>query len=274
MRKPALAINYSEAAAELASLGRLPVDCFKCPPWPKLIDEARRILPVYVHWDFLAGRGNLDDTAFASVDRWLGRDQTAAVNTHLAPAIDPEIAVTESHVRDARARIEADLSALCDRYSPGRVLLENVPWERRADFDIPSFAAGPEEMTRWVDHFGVGLLLDLAHARFAAEELGRDASEWVGAHPVGRLRELHTTGLGYDAGGRRRDHSPWETEDVELLLEALDRIARAEWPTPRVIALEYGGVGPTYEWRSDRAVIEEESRRLDEWLRDRGLRAS
>lgn len=272
MRAPALAINYSEAAAELASVGRLPVDCFKCPPWPKLVEEARRTLPVYIHWDFLAGRAGLDEVVFESIDRWLDRDRTVAVNTHLAPEVRPGTVVTESHVRDARARIEADLVRLCDRYTPERVLLENVPWERRSDFDIPRFAADPEEVTRWVHRSGVGLLLDLAHARFAAEEVGRDAATWVRAHPVGRLRELHTTGLGYDAEGRRRDHSPWEDDDVALLHDALDRIARFEWSVPRVIALEYGGVGPTYEWRSERTVIEEEARRLDEWLRERGLR--
>lgn len=259
------------------------MDGFKCPPWPDLVERARALLPIYVHWDWLAGRDCGRGENLSSIYDWWGRDDTRAVNLHLAPQCAPGRRPTESEIETMRSDIDRDISvwtATLNSAAPEasreadskRVLLENVPWERRAEFDIPSFAVEPDEVTHWVDRYDLGFILDLAHARFAAEELRRPLGEFIARHPTSRLEELHTTGLGYDETGRRRDHCPWEPEDVGILLESLNRIERSEWPVPRVLALEYGGVGPIFEWRSDPAVIEDHACRLAAWLRERGLR--
>jgi hypothetical protein len=43
--------------------------------------------------------------------------------------------------------------------------------------------------------------------------------------------------------------------DWDSLGWALDRIAAGEWAEPWIVAFEYGGIGPLFEWRSERAVI-------------------
>ena len=40
-----------------------------------------------------------------------------------------------------------------------------------------------------------------------------------------------------------------------LLDRVLDRIRWGDWAHPWVLACEYGGIGPMFEWRSDPAVI-------------------
>jgi hypothetical protein len=38
------------------------------------------------------------------------------------------------------------------------------------------------------------------------------------------------------------------------------------WPAPSIVAFEYGGVGPVFEWRSDVDVLAEQLPRLRDVL--------
>ena len=51
-------VNYSPAAASLASAGRVEVDLFKCPAWPDLV--AALNVPLYVHFALRVGLGISD----------------------------------------------------------------------------------------------------------------------------------------------------------------------------------------------------------------------
>jgi uncharacterized protein (UPF0276 family) len=106
----------------------------------------------------------------------------------------------------------------------------------------------------------------------AAEELGVQVRPFIEDHPLHRLRELHVTGLGEDAEGRMRDSMPMLECDWHLFAWALDQIAAGAWPRPWIIALEYGGVGPHFEWRTDADVLEEQLSRCVTLLEERGLR--
>jgi hypothetical protein len=60
------------------------------------------------------------------------------------------------------------------------------------------------------------------------------------------------TGVVYDETiNQWRDHFAMSNEDWEIAEWVIERIAEGELPQPELVALEYGGVGPKYEWRSD-----------------------
>ncbi len=44
-------------------------------------------------------------------------------------------------------------------------------------------------------------------------------------------------------------------EDWDLASWVMQRIKSGDWGKPWVVALEYGGVGPAFEWRSDKEVL-------------------
>ena len=254
-----LAVNYSPAASDRARAGPMP-DLFKCPPWADLVAEAQGLRPVFVHFDLAIGGGATDERGLAEVERWLERTETRFVNAHLAPPSDSPAAAAGLEAAFEQAR--ADLEGLVARFGAQRVIVENVPWERRPDYEIHAVAAEPELLRRLVEDSGCGLLLDLAHARFAAEERGDDVRAYVAALPTTHLAELHVTGLGPDSSGRRRDHMPMSDEDWRLLEWSLEHVEQGRWPRPWAVALEYGGVGPLFEWRSSETVLARDLERL------------
>lgn len=188
-----IAVNYSRPAADLLVSGRFEIDLFKCPDWPELVTEARRLRPVYVHFDLVAGNG-LEGIDWDAVRRLLAETETPYVNVHLAPrgmADDaPPGRVAEALLRDT--------VVIVDRFGPERVIVENV-------FYLP----------RW----------RFPRAAVEPEVIGR------------------------------------------LLTWTLDRVQAGEFARPWVVACEYGGVGPAFDWRSDPGVMAEQFPRLEALVR-------
>lgn len=275
-----LAVNYSPQAAALLERGVVDFDLFKCPPWPEVIRAARRHRPVFVHFDHRAGQGPPEEEAVGETARLLAATATPFANTHLAPLrADLDLAGTGSgdtgtseRAELALARVLPDVERLVGRFGGDRVTVENVPWERRADFPIDRVAADPGLLRRVLERTGARLLLDLAHARLTGEEIGVAARELVAPLSLDRLAELHVTGLGWDGDGRRRDHMPMTGDDWRLLEWALGEIAADRWRRPWALALEYGGVGPVFEWRSEEETLARDLPRLAALLADAGLR--
>ncbi len=269
-----LAVNYSHAAAHLLRQGEVEIDLFKLPPWPDAVAEASRLTSVFVHFDFQAGQRGPDEPSLEAAETLLKATATPYVNAHLTP-LHQDLEGSGEDPRDwIRHHAEASLRSLSHRFGRRRITLENVPWERRPDYPIHPLATDPALLSQIVTAGDCRFLLDLAHARFAAEEHGLPVRELIEAHPLDRLAELHVTGLGHDKDGRRRDHMPMREEDFELLDWALGRIADGAWARPWALALEYGGLGPIFQWRSHPEVLKRELRALANLLHRHGLRSA
>lgn len=263
------ALNYSPEAAALLRDGRIAIDRFKCPDWPDLIGEAARLRPVYVHFPLRAGAGERPD--------WLGvaalaaATETPLVNLHLDPSpaalphVPPDSDAPE-HIAAVAEAMAADVAAACERFGPERVAVENVPYYGPAGRFMRA-AVRPETIRRVVERTGCRLLLDISHARLAAHSLGWDAQEYIAALPVERLAELHITGIGLHKG-RLSDHLRLSEGDWPYVEWALGRIAEGTWGRPLTVALEYGGIGPMFEWRSEAATIAADAPRLYAMLRE------
>ena len=109
---------------------------------------------------------------------------------------------------------------------------------------------------------GCGFLT--SHGRLAARHMGLDERDYLARLPGSRLRELHVTGIGLDPAGLVCDHLGLSEEDWPVVTWVRDRIRAGEWATPEIMAFEYGGIGPVFEWRSDAAVIAAQAPRLAE----------
>src|SRR5208283_4841828 len=129
-------------------------------------------------------------------------------------------------------------------------IVENVPLGNPQEGFSPA-CGDAEAVCRIVRGAKVGFLLDLSHARLTARFLGLDEREYVSRLPVGRICELHLTGLGL-LDGRLRDHMPRKDVDWEMAQWAMGQIGAGRWSTPRMVACEYGGVGEKFRLRSDR----------------------
>lgn len=260
-----LAVNYSLPAATLVRARAVAVDCFKCPDWPEVVQSASAQRPVYVHFPLAAGRLQPTAVDVGRVKRWLDETVTPHVNIHLDVEVGTEpglFARNEAVI----ARAVRDVRMLVNVFGPDGVVLENVPYWR----DRPLHArlsARADVVTQVVEAAGCGLLLDLGHARLAASGLGLDVRDYLVRLPVHRLQELHVAGVAPDADGWVRDHMPMQPDDWDVLEWVLEQIGDGTWPRPRLIAFEYGGVGPSFAWRSDPDVLAEQLPRLSYLLR-------
>ncbi len=262
-------INFSPQAAQLFADGKIRVDRFKCPDWPDMIEEARALAPVYVHFPLDAGTLSGRPVDLDAVGAMRRETNTPFVNYHLV-AYGRDFHEVRADTEDPRvtaAVIERACGALTpavERFGAECVILENIPYfGATGKYMRPS--VDQTVLRRVLDDTGCGMLLDLSHARIAAHYLGVDPHAYVESLPVSRLRELHLTGVAW-VDGKLLDHMGLADEDLAWTQWAVDRIAAGDWRRPDLIAFEYGGIGEPFKWRSDAAVIERDVSRLNEIL--------
>ena len=262
-----LALNYSPQAADLLRAGRIDIDRFKCPPWPDMLVVASELRPVAVHFELRAGNNALAATDWIAMQRFMERYDTPYLNLHLAPQQNefPTVPVDSAepeHLRLVTESLLADVYSATQRFGAERVIVENIPY--RQGGKLLRAGAEPQVIRDVVQATGCGFLLDISHARISAMQFGCDERDYMQQLPVDRIRELHITGLGYDNLGVLRDHLAMRPEDWPMVEWVLERFQTGEWSRPWMAALEYGGIGPIFVWRSESAVIEADIPRLRE----------
>nr|MDQ3327776.1 DUF692 domain-containing protein [Chloroflexota bacterium] len=153
------------------------------------------------------------------------------------------------------ARLIAGTRAFAEKLD-APLVVENVPCYAPGDSLLPH-PRDPHVIAAVCERTGVGLLLDLAHARIAAHNRGEDAYAYLSALPLDRVCEVHVCGPAADADGVMRDeHQEMGEEDYAVLTWTLERTQ------PLAVTLEYGGTGPHFNWRSDAATLERQLLRL------------
>ncbi|MBN1966743.1 MAG: DUF692 family protein [Anaerolineae bacterium] len=260
------AINYSPQAVDLLHAGQIDMDRFKCPPWPDLIAEARRHRPVYIHYDLYAGNPAPQDVDWDQIEALLHDTDTPYVNLHLAALLRhfPDVP-PDSADADLRERIVAwairDIEIAMRRFGRERVLLENAPFSPATE--LLRLSVEPDVFRRVAEATDCAFLLDISHARIAAASLGIEGHAYIESLPVNRLREVHVTGI-HHQDGVPCDHLGLTEGDWAWFGWVLERVKAGAWgeAAPWIVAFEYGGIGPLFEWRSESGVIAAQVPRL------------
>lgn len=246
-----IAQNFSKPAEQLFREGKLKLDRWKCAWNSDWIRDARQTLPAYVHFPFNTSRHGLEKADWSAVRAVMDETGTPFVNIHLVafpeefPEEDCDSAVLDSFVQC--------LSELSEVFGPDKVIAENVV--ARANGKLSRVAAvKPEIISRALEKTGCGLLLDTAHLGITCQEQNWDPTSTLDAMPLVRLKELHVTGSAV-RNGIIMDSMPMTFEDWMLPVEVIWRIRNEVVPAPWLCALEYGGVGEIFEWRSEPEVM-------------------
>jgi uncharacterized protein (UPF0276 family) len=224
-----------------------------------MIAEAGRFRPVRVHFELRAGSGRLAKKDFKRIENLLNQTCTPYVNLHIHPkpkdfGAVPIVEQDPDQAARVCAALQADVETLVRAFGAERVILENVHYRGLAGNTLRA-GVEPTVLADLVRGNGCGLLLDISHACIAAQALGVDPKAYIEQLPIERLRELHFTGL-LAQDRQLYDHHPIRNEDWPWLEWALSRVSSGAWARPDLLALEYGGVGEGFAWRSDPAVIE------------------
>ncbi len=255
-----LAINYSSTAAKLIRAGEINIDSFKTPDWDWMIEEAKTLRPVAVHFTLEAGNDSLGEVDWEKVRQLSQTTHTPYVNLHLdaRQSTYPGFLVDTTNADDMDKVLDtifADVICVVEHFGPERVILENSPY-RGEEGNTMRLCVLPEIITRILNETGCGLLLDISHAIISAHHLGMDMEDYITRLPIHRLKEMHFAGVHQDQiSGRLMDHLSIQESDWHWLDWVLNRIHSGEWSSPWLLAFEYGGVGGPFESRSNPEVM-------------------
>lgn len=252
-------INYSVPAGELYRLGQIPLDRFKLPDWPELIAHFfHSDYPFYVHFSLNLGCGKLLNTNWQQVEALLHQGAAPYVNLHLnAPTnLNPH---DPGAVERYRTNALAEARQIVQYFGAENVICENCPLIGDKEYNLA--AIDPHFITQLINESGCGFLFDYSHARLAARSLGMDEHDYIARLPLERLRELHITGI-RTYQGHEEDHFELNEGDWAEMHWIETQIETGQWPRPQIVAFEYGGMGPVFEFRTDRTAIAEQTPRL------------
>lgn len=291
-----LAVNYSPQLAALVRDGVVEIDVFKCPAWETVVVEAQSLRPAYVHLPLVVGKGigtawNSDRKAEADwneIDGWLARTVSPYVNLHLETTIKeyphiPRNSERTDHLEFLVERALADITPIVARYGKERVMVENL-FDDRTTYLRPTYL--PTFIRTVIEEAGCGMLLDVSHARLAAERLHMEYGDYFAGLPTHAVRELHLTGietitmstiLGMHNStldnetigqfedkyfNQRLDHLPMTADDWKFWEWVLAKVRSGVWGDPWCVGYEVGGVGALWSYIADIAEYEVQIPRL------------
>ena len=251
-----LSVNHSQALISGLTAGSLHVDAIEWVPAlpPQAIREAREILPE-MPFHFHQGRMRFDQPGYQALREYIQLcPQSPWVSIHLAPlpalitipALRWKLFLPQPSPTGSIRRFIQQVKKLQLRFKRP-VILENMPALHPRKY---RFESEPETIWQVQEATGCKLLLDLAHARIAAEARRMDVHAYIKALPLEHVVQMHLAGTRRDErSGRLFDaHQPLSREDYELLDWTLARAA-PEW-----ITLEY--------FREDPAALSDQLQRL------------
>jgi len=236
-----LTTNLSTPLIELLRDRDAPIDGIEVGPWisPREILDHRNALsgyPFYFHGGSVALRTRLFSDAGDTILHYLEVTGSPWVSLHVGlhplemrrlcqrmgwrlPLPFPE--------RSVRAFIRK-MTELSRRVIVPMLLENSDPVPISDNYEVPA-----ERMARILDATGSGLLLDIGHARLAAEFLRISCEEYLAGLPMERIVQVHVSGP-RTSGGRMVDaHETLQEEDYRLLEFVLKR------SKPDVVTLEY-----------------------------------
>lgn len=264
-----LAINYSHQAKQLRLDGKIPVDLLKAALNKEWIEDAKSSGPIYVHFPLGTSPNGVINFDYELSDwTWIFglMESTATEFLNLHIKVDEadysKIPSEEKIFRDCQRCIEE----LTRHVPPSQVIIENVVVRGNAPEFIHPTAFGPF-FTHLVAETGCGLLLDTAHLRISCLELGLDFREEVLKFPLHAFKEWHICGVGKKPDKDVLfDSMPMTEDDWQATAFVVAAIREGHAAKPDIVAIEYGGIGDKFEWRSDPMEIFTECRSVRHML--------
>lgn len=112
----------------------------------------------------------------------------------------------------------------------GALAFENLDYNNTGAYE---HVCEPEFISRAVEYFDIGFLLDIAHAKVSALKLGYSLSEYIDSLPLSRVVEVHISHAGYENGVICDLHELPTEEDFQILRSILKKTQ------PQYLTCEY-----------------------------------
>ena len=238
---PQLAALYSRPLMNLLAEGKAPVDRILVCPWhtEAQIRQARSHRPLLLHnmpAPFALNQPDpFDKAVMAQAERLLDLADPPwfSLNFCLSvKALEYGGQIRPRSKPQSRSRVYLNTcrnAVRLKRWLSVPMLLENFDYHPNSAYE---YVCEPLFMTAALDAVDCGFLLNVAHARVSAHNLGFDEKRYFRSLPLFRVREVHASGSRLREGAMVDAHEALQDEDWEALAFVL---ARTE---PEVVTLE------------------------------------
>ena len=239
---PELAANYSVSLLQLIRAGDAPIDSIEVGPWfsPQKIKEQQQECPGY-QFQFHAGsfisRYRYRRAAIKQLSEYMACTQSQWISLHLE--LLPLLVYYFSSkfglnlgppdATQAKKTFLHYLTQVKNAFE-APIILENLASLHQAKY---AYAADPALISEIVCASGSGFLLDIAHARVAASNLGINVHDYLERLPLDLVRQIHVSGTREINGTLKDAHEAMQGEDYAILKWLLQRTK------PVVVTLEY-----------------------------------
>jgi uncharacterized protein len=249
-----LAINASPQAILAREKSRIPVDLLKTGLAEEWISETAASGRYYVHFPLGVGPSgvvNFDhpEPEWDWIERLFDECESEFANLHIV--FREDWFGKDCSVAQYLDCCRNSILELADRFGVERVIIENSV--ARADAsETEKVSTLGEFFCQIVSETGCGILLDSAHLKITCIENGLDFRQELMRFPLHALREWHITGVGLKPNGETLyDSLPMTEDDWECTAFVAAAIRHGHAARPKIVAIEYGGFGENFEWRSD-----------------------
>jgi len=256
------AVNYSPALIELLNEGPGAVQAVKVSQFDQegcldLYRELGMRARVFLH-----GLGQCISPG--QVDFWDTFDQEALkialevtrtdyLSMHLECLVPEDLFQAGVFLRN----LSVDVSTLHDLTGlPTKLENAAISMPRSGKVQSPLVLADPAFISEALSVTGSRFVLDIAHAQVSASRLGRDPASYIRELPLELVDEIHLSGVALHDGALRDWHIEMDEESYALAGMVLGLT------NPAVVTLEYGGLGPVFEGRSDKESLARQIDRL------------
>lgn len=239
---PQLAAVYSQPLMTLLDEGLASVDRITVRPWhtEAQIQQARTHRPLLLHnmpAPFALDQPDpFDEAVMAQAEQLLAWTDPPWLSARFGSHV-------ETSEYNGQVRLHADIrprgqvylntcrnASRLKRWLPVPLLLKNQGYHLDSACE---YVCEPLFITAVLDAVDCGFLLDIAHARVSARNLGFDEKRYFRSLPLFRVREVHVSGPRLQSDVLIDTHTPLLEEDWAALAFIL---ARTE---PEVVTLEY-----------------------------------
>lgn len=241
------AVNYSPQTKILVQENRIKPDLLKLPDWPHLIKDAKPIQEIYIHFDISIGSKRFKEIDWNLVKEIKNQTNTKYINAHISfPKKDK--------LKKFTKRIYKHLEKMCTLFGSENIIVENPPLSlKRQPFQYISVA--PDFTRLLLEQFGCGFVFDISHAVRSARIQHIDEKDLITAYPLEKTKEVHMTGLKW-VEKEYMDHYEMQEKDWDIFKWVLDHFNQNAYPQPHIVAFEYSGFGPIFDFRSEIQYIE------------------
>lgn len=239
---PELAANYSVALLKLIRAGDAPIDSIEVGPWfsPQEIKEQQKKCPGY-QFQFHAGSFislfRFRSAVIKQLSGYMACTQSQWISLHLEllpPLVyylSTKFGLNLNPPDEARARktFLHYLTQVKNTFETP-IILENLSSLHQGKY---AYAADPAIISEIVLASGSGLLLDIAHARIAASNLGMNVYNYLECLQLDQVKQIHVSGAREIYGTLKDAHEAMQGEDYTILKWVLQRT------NPALVTLEY-----------------------------------